>query len=418
MTKHYDVIVVGAGLTGLSAGRKLKENDINYLIIEAHDRCGGKVFSAESNGQELELGAQYVNEDMTEMLNLIQEAGMEVKQTSRADEAVTIDSQNLMIVDSIVDKLNEILFHDEIQNDMTLYELYKERLKDENHIKIAASNHSELDNNNPKDISSKYLQNMEKRYPSDKDDTTHQASGPLSNVVRFLESFSKDKIIFEDPVISIKENDGNYHIKTKNDDFTAEKVILTAPPTPASRISYSDSIKSRFQDALESYLSGAVIKVSWMYDKPFWHHYKTDEGEIAINTIIFTDHEGMVVADSTREGDEKSRLTAFIGGDLGRKLANDPQKKRQDFVLERLVDVLGCKAKDYMAMKERVWVDDLYYDGGYGEIVKENGNYNADEILRQPYNNFIFANTQTTPEFSNFMEGAVRAGKYAVEAIL
>lgn len=36
--KEYDVIIVGAGISGLAAGKALKENGHDVLILEARDR--------------------------------------------------------------------------------------------------------------------------------------------------------------------------------------------------------------------------------------------------------------------------------------------------------------------------------------------------------------------------------------------
>jgi cation diffusion facilitator CzcD-associated flavoprotein CzcO len=42
--KHYDVIVIGAGMSGLSACVKLIESGVkNILCLEANDRIGGRI---------------------------------------------------------------------------------------------------------------------------------------------------------------------------------------------------------------------------------------------------------------------------------------------------------------------------------------------------------------------------------------
>lgn len=43
----YDVIVIGAGISGLAAANYLKEQGLNKIkIVEARDRVGGRVYSA------------------------------------------------------------------------------------------------------------------------------------------------------------------------------------------------------------------------------------------------------------------------------------------------------------------------------------------------------------------------------------
>ena len=43
MTEHFDVVVVGAGISGIGAGYHLQANspDRSYVILEGRDRLGG-----------------------------------------------------------------------------------------------------------------------------------------------------------------------------------------------------------------------------------------------------------------------------------------------------------------------------------------------------------------------------------------
>src|SRR5262249_36615377 len=48
LDQDFDVIIVGAGLAGLSAGRELEHLDHKkILILEANDRIGGRAYTAE-----------------------------------------------------------------------------------------------------------------------------------------------------------------------------------------------------------------------------------------------------------------------------------------------------------------------------------------------------------------------------------
>ena len=47
MSEHvYDVIVIGAGVSGLSAARLLHQNGFDVLVLEAQDRVGGRTWTA------------------------------------------------------------------------------------------------------------------------------------------------------------------------------------------------------------------------------------------------------------------------------------------------------------------------------------------------------------------------------------
>ncbi len=56
-----DVIIIGAGMAGISAANKLQKNELkNILILEASDQVGGRVESVEFGGVTVSLGATWI----------------------------------------------------------------------------------------------------------------------------------------------------------------------------------------------------------------------------------------------------------------------------------------------------------------------------------------------------------------------
>src|SRR5918993_1473914 len=54
--EERDVVVVGAGVAGLSAASRLAAAGVDVLVLEARDRVGGRLLTADAGGLELELG--------------------------------------------------------------------------------------------------------------------------------------------------------------------------------------------------------------------------------------------------------------------------------------------------------------------------------------------------------------------------
>lgn len=72
-SKLNDVIVIGAGLSGLSAAKVCHDKGLNVLVLEARDRVGGKTLSDE-NG--CDLGGSYFIQEHRNLFNLVAELGL------------------------------------------------------------------------------------------------------------------------------------------------------------------------------------------------------------------------------------------------------------------------------------------------------------------------------------------------------
>lgn len=62
LDKTYDVIIIGAGVSGLEAAHQLHLKGIdNVVILEKNDRIGGRVWSVDYNGTCIEKGASWIH---------------------------------------------------------------------------------------------------------------------------------------------------------------------------------------------------------------------------------------------------------------------------------------------------------------------------------------------------------------------
>lgn len=77
------IVVIGGGLSGLTAAYRLKEKNADVELYEGRNRLGGRVFTALINGEPGELGGQnlYDGGKSGHILNLIEQLGLKTEFT-------------------------------------------------------------------------------------------------------------------------------------------------------------------------------------------------------------------------------------------------------------------------------------------------------------------------------------------------
>lgn len=77
MAFDADVLVLGAGVAGLSAARALRAAGLSVLVLEARGRLGGRVFTLrEGRGSPVELGAEFVHGGAVATWRAVRAAGL------------------------------------------------------------------------------------------------------------------------------------------------------------------------------------------------------------------------------------------------------------------------------------------------------------------------------------------------------
>jgi monoamine oxidase len=85
-----DVVVVGAGLAGLSAARDLARGGADVVVLEARDRVGGRVEQvAVDAGRPVQLGGEMIGTAHTAYLGLVEEVGLTLDSTYTAIAGAT-----------------------------------------------------------------------------------------------------------------------------------------------------------------------------------------------------------------------------------------------------------------------------------------------------------------------------------------
>jgi monoamine oxidase len=73
------VVVIGAGAAGLAAARRLHERGLDFLVLEARDRIGGRAYTlpGRHGTAAVELGAEFIHGEAPATLALMGECGQE-----------------------------------------------------------------------------------------------------------------------------------------------------------------------------------------------------------------------------------------------------------------------------------------------------------------------------------------------------
>lgn len=82
------VLIIGAGLSGLTSAYALNDSIYDVEILEARPRIGGRIFTKEVNSCQLELGATWFGPQHTSLLALIKHLGISYKHQENGSEAI------------------------------------------------------------------------------------------------------------------------------------------------------------------------------------------------------------------------------------------------------------------------------------------------------------------------------------------
>jgi monoamine oxidase len=91
MPVQHDVIVVGAGLSGLVAARRLAAAMVDVVVLEARERVGGRTLSLPLGRGVADVGGQWIAPSQTRVLALADELGVERFPQYREGQAVMVE---------------------------------------------------------------------------------------------------------------------------------------------------------------------------------------------------------------------------------------------------------------------------------------------------------------------------------------
>lgn len=444
--ERTDVVVVGAGLAGLSAARTLVNAGKDVVVLEARDRVGGRTHSVRENGVLIEHGGQWVGPAQTRVLELIEEFGLETFRTY-------VDGDNLQCTAEgmgrfagaiptgdpeeaadVVDAMLELTLaalevdpaapweHPRAEAlDATTVETWiggcecGEGAKDWLRMIVRVLFPAE-----PGEISMLHalfyiasagsLERMVGTINAAQETRLVQGTQALS--LRLAEIVGAGAVRLNSPVHRVDHGESGVVVHHENGRVQARRVIVALPPVLAGRIRYSPPLPG-FRDQLtQRSFMGAIIKTSVVYETPFWREDGLSGQVLSQRGIT------QVVFDNTGPGDPHGVLLAFIDSHQARWASLRAPEERKAAVLECLAGYFGERALEPIAYHEKSWIDDEWSRGCYVGIMAPGTWTGLGRALREPIGPIHWAGTETAVVWNGYLEGAIRSGEDAAGAVL
>jgi monoamine oxidase len=443
------VVIIGAGIAGMTAAREIVKAGQSVLVLEARDRVGGRTAGHTlESGFTVEMGGQWVGPKQTEILRLIDELGLETVPTYDSGLAV-IKRENQIIRSTLEDGVFGHVPEDIPEIERVGEEL--EHLAETIPLKApwSAPNAdwldrqtlaSWLDASTPNSYARMFYETLTSALftvPAWEISLLHflfyiKANGHLENMAssaggnqdsrivggshliseRMAEEIGPDGVRLNTPVRGISQDTHGVTVQTDVGEHSASRVIVTLPPALAGRMRYSPSLPPLRDQLTQQVPMGSVIKLQVAYERPFWR----DAGLSG-----FSDNDDgplHFTVDSSPDDGSCGVLAGFFTGQHARAVGSLPAEERRQLAIESLVDCFGQEAANPVEFVEKDWSAEEYTRGCYGGHFGTGVWTAFGPALSEPMGRIHWAGTETADISIGYMDGAVRSGKRAAGEVL
>lgn len=191
----------------------------------------------------------------------------------------------------------------------------------------------------------------------------------------------------------------------------ARTAVVALPPPLAGRIAYDPPLPADRDQLTQRMPMGSVLKAHAVYPEPFWR------AEGLSGEVLDVDAPACAAFD-VGGPDGPGRVAVLVCGAAAREVAARPAGERRRYVVERLVRAFGPRAATPLAVHDRCWADEPYSLGGYAATLPPGVLTAFGPALRRPVGPLHWAGTETADEHAGYIEGAVRSGERAAAEVL
>jgi len=433
-----DVIVIGAGLAGLSAARRLKERGASVIVLEARPRIGGRVQTERlPTGHVVDHGAQFLSDDHKRLSALVDEVGLTrvargttgqyaYFSSPTARPALAEDGQLPLSLWARLDGLQlywrigrhqkcvrqadraswdtrtaaayirELAFTDEA------YRFLAGFLEGELCIPMDALSACEL-------IEQASSVGGRQGEADSAQWFLAEGTGPLAD---HLAGILGASVVLNAPVKRVHHDADGVTVETVHTTYRARHLIVTAPPQLYGALGILPHLPENRQRVIARYQPGSVIKTVLVFEQPWWHEQGLPGSLLSPGAICSA---GL---DASPPDGRTGTLVLFSTSASGRCLGQTTHEPdRIEKVLEWLRSLAGPNVPAPIAARSVDWNADPWSLGGYASR-RGLGGWTEAPGLFAPVGNIHFAGTETATEWRSFMEGALQSAERAVDALL
>ena len=441
-----DVVIVGAGASGLTAATELRKAGLSVAVLEARDRVGGRLWTDDVDGVTLEIGGQWVSPDQDALIATLDELGLETYERYRdgtniyispTGERRTFDGEIFPVppkteheIVSLIDKLDALVAeidpdrpweHPQAEElDEISFRRWLETQTDDEEARLnigmfiagamltkPAHSFSALQALLMAASAGSFSHLVDADFILDK-----RVKGGLQQVPLLLAERLGDDLHLNAPVRTMRWNEEGVTAIADGVEVKARFAILALPPVLISRISYEPPLP-RLQQQLHQHLSmGFVIKVHAVFETPFWR-------EDGYSGTAFSPYELVHEAyDNCYDGDQRGTLVGFVSDEAADAVFRLSPEERKARILESLSHYYGPKALDTVVYYESDWGSEEWTRGAYAASFDMGGlaRYGAD--LRTPVGPIHFSCSDMAGKGYQHVDGAIRVGRETAAAIV
>lgn len=438
-TRSVDVVIVGAGLAGLSAADQLIRQGYDVLVLEGRDRVGGRIRTTEVAGVPVDAGATWVAPDHSAMHGLIDRLGgrtvrqfhdgkgvisfsgkMRVESLTALAPWSTLDITRIMnSLQKIVDGLpvSEPWKHRKAAeyDAMSLGEWLSAKcaLPDTRRfIGMISMVHwgapvGDLSLFNVLRYI-KTLGGLEHMLAVEGGDQQDRIQGTVHSLVMRLADTLGPRVVVGAPVQSITTTGDRVTVAAKGETVEARYAIVTAAPAHRTAIEYTPALPEQQYGLSRSWRFGVLSKAFVAYDRPFWRDRGlsgegvSDDGTVFLTFDVSPGPEGPGI------------LMVFCDA---RGFDAYDREERERRVVRHLVHLYGVEATQTMDYEDFSWGNDTFAPGGPNPAVPPKAWTTFGPFLREPAGLVHWAGTETADETSGTMNGAILSGRRAAEEV-